>query len=466
MFKYISKQFNSLKKSDLIKFLVASVIIAIPLYPKFPFIKVPLTYVSIRIEDFLIFIITIVLFSFAIFPLNLSRLKKEIAQFFTPALNKKFVLFWGVTLLSVIAGILLTHTVNPLLGVLHWGRRIEYMIMFFLGIVSLNKRQNLNFYLKCFILVIFFAFAIGILQKYYNFPVITTQNSEYSQGVALRYMPGGHLVSTFAGHYDMATYMILTSPFICALFFVKGIKNHEKIILMFAILSSFWLLVNAASRISIVSYMGGVILTLFIIKRYKYIPIFIVLSLIFVAFSTNLIDRYDQIINVLKHRTSEVISLEVKAQTDAPLVIIKTPTPVPVPVIEDRSTSIRLNIEWPRALRAIEKNPILGTGFSSITLATDNDYLRLLGEAGILGFVTFFLIFIEIIKVLLKNIPRQREITTKDAFIAGIIGTLPGIFLNSFFIDVFESSKFAITLWLLLGLAVAASVKNYENKQT
>ena len=35
----------------------------------------------------------------------------------------------------------------------------------------------------------------------------------------------------------------------------------------------------------------------------------------------------------------------------------------------------------------------MGTGFSSITLATDNDFLRLLGETGITGFMAFFLIF-------------------------------------------------------------------------
>ena len=77
-------------------------------------------------------------------------------------------------------------------------------------------------------------------------------------------------------------------------------------------------------------------------------------------------------------------------------------TPTPPPVFEDRSTNIRLNVEWPRAIRAFSKNPLLGTGYSSISLATDNDYLRALGEVGFLGFISFSLIFVKLIEVLIK----------------------------------------------------------------
>lgn len=133
-----------------------------------------------------------------------------------------------------------------------------------------------------------------------------------------------------------------------------------------------------------------------------------------------------------------------------------TPTPTPQPIFEDRSTSIRLNVEWPRAVRAFLKNPILGTGFSSITLATDSHYLRLLGEVGILGSLSFFLIFLRVAKPLLQSLSQVRgNLTLKTAFLAGVIGALPAIFLNAVFIDVFEASKFAIIFWLMLGFSIA-----------
>jgi hypothetical protein len=38
--------------------------------------------------------------------------------------------------------------------------------------------------------------------------------------------------------------------------------------------------------------------------------------------------------------------------------------------------------------------------------------------------------------------------------VAGVIGGIIGTMINAVFIDVFEASKFAITFWLLVGLAV------------
>ena len=128
-------------------------------------------------------------------------------------------------------------------------------------------------------------------------------------------------------------------------------------------------------------------------------------------------------------------------------------TPTPIPVFEDRSTSIRLNVEWPRALRALSKNPLLGTGYSSITLATDNDYLRMLGETGIIGFSSFFLILANLLKKLLKYLKTTKiRSDLESVYILSFAGGFMGILINAVFIDVFEASKFAITLWLVLGM--------------
>lgn len=135
-------------------------------------------------------------------------------------------------------------------------------------------------------------------------------------------------------------------------------------------------------------------------------------------------------------------------------------------VQEDRSTSIRLNVEWPRAIRALTKNPLTGTGYSSISLATDNDYLRMLGETGILGFLSFFTFFGSILFVLLKALPKSDSMSPKEHFIAGVFATIPGVALNMVFIDILEASKFAILFWLMLGFAVrVATDKNEKNSK-
>ena len=437
------------------KYIVAAIILAIPLYPKFPSVRVPGTYVSVRLEDFLL--LAVVFFWLV---LNASKLKK----FAKDKIAMAIAIFLLVGLVSLISAIFITQSVIPHLGLLHWLRRIEYLALFFVGLTAIRDKKTLDFYLKLLGITIIAAFVYGLGQKYLTWPVIITQNLEYSKGIALRWIPGSHINSTFAGHYDLATYLVLLLPiFVSLLFVVRRIRS--RVFLLVVVLSGLWLLINAISRISIVSYMIGVTLSLFLLKRYKAIPLVIVVSLVFFSFSSDLLSRYVRIIDVGRRQIDRIFynfpstaayaqSEEMVSQRRIKEVIL---TPTPVPVFEDRSTSIRLNVEWPRALRALAKNPLLGTGYSSITLATDNGYLRLLGEVGILGFFAFFLIFARLAKYFKKafGIIRKDVNSLSSAFIAGVIGAIPGLFVNTIFIDIFEASKFATIFWLVIGFSVA-----------
>ena len=143
------------------------------------------------------------------------------------------------------------------------------------------------------------------------------------------------------------------------------------------------------------------------------------------------------------------------------------PTPTPIPASKpvssrqeaaevgvERSGDIRFGVEWPRAIRHFKKNPILGTGYSSITLATDNGYLRALGETGLLGLLALLSIFlaqIPLYQSLLKNPKADHQAKFLAAALAS--GTL-AILVSMLFIDALESSKVAFSYWLILGLVV------------
>lgn len=439
------KRLSKLNLDLLLKYGVAAIILAVPLYPKFPFLTVPGIYVSVRLEDFLILVVALIWF---------FKKLPELPRLWRDPIVRAIIIFLVVGFVSTACGIIFLKSVTWHIGFLTWGRRVEYLIGFFIALTTLRSKEDLMFYVKCVGLVLILVFVFGVGQKYLGWPVITTQNMEYSKGIALRYVPGGHLASTFAGHYDMATYIILMVPIFYALFFVTKDK-FLKFLILLVIVTSFWLLVNAASRISAVSYVISVSTTLFLIRKYKYIPIVVIVTIIFVFSTSNLLDRYINIIDVIRKKISVVVVHEAWAQD----VVSPTPTNPPVtismPILEDRSTSIRFNVEWPRAIRALEKNLLLGTGYSSITLATDNDYLRVLGELGLLGAVAAFFVYFRIIKTFLKKIPLSKNIDFKSAYLAGIIGAIPGILLNAVFIDVFEASKFAIAFWLMIGFGIA-----------
>ena len=437
------------------KYLIAALLIIVPLYPKFPFIEIPGIYVSIRAEDFLLAIIGIFV---------LIKILPRIKEFFKDKIILSMTIFLTVGLVSLIAGVFLTQTVSLSIGILHLLRRVEYFMPFFAVVSFLphEKDKNLEFYVKILIIVVLAAFIYGIGERYFGFPVIITQDSESSKGLALRWSPGSQITSTFAGHYDLAAFMVLVLPILISLFFtIQG--KLSKTTLFVSVLSGFWLLVNSTSRISFVSYLLATCISLLLLKKYKAMVVIVLLSIILSGFSAGLFARYKSLIDVYSSKIKAVkimgdnpFRFTVLAQettltrrTDA------SPTPILIPVIEDRSTAIRLNVEWPRAIRAFVKDPLIGTGYSSIGLAADNDYLRLMAEVGFLGLLGFGLVFAQIFFTFVSVFPLTQNFSgLKLGFISGVIGGIFGTLLNASFIDVFEASKFAIIFWLLVGLAV------------
>lgn len=129
------------------------------------------------------------------------------------------------------------------------------------------------------------------------------------------------------------------------------------------------------------------------------------------------------------------------------------------------SSAIRFDALWPRALQAFTRNPFLGTGYSTLVKteltefteaeSTDNDFLRALGETGLLGFVSFF----GILGFALFRIVRDRDRLLDPllfALVVGIGGAIVGMLVNGLYIDVFEASKVAYTFWALMGILFAS----------
>ncbi len=128
------------------------------------------------------------------------------------------------------------------------------------------------------------------------------------------------------------------------------------------------------------------------------------------------------------------------------------------------SSAIRFDVLWPRAIEGWKKNILLGSGYSTLSKAflmdfteaesTDNDYLRALGETGILGFGLFFGTVGYLIYWLYRCLPAKSlfERGIQFSIIAGTIGLL----VNATYIDVFEASKVAFAFWGLAGMGIAA----------
>jgi len=441
------------------KYLVAAVLVIVPLLPKFPLISVPGTYVAIRFEDLLMLSLGLIL---------IPKVVLDFKKIWKDGIFRAILIFFAVTFISLVAGAVMTQTLELRLGLLHWARRIEYIIPFMVAYLLIPRekiRESVVFYFKILLIVVALVFGYGMGQRYLGFPVIITQNQEYSRGIALYWTPGAHINSTFAGHYDLSAFIVLVLPILLGvLFSVKGI--FSKLIITIPSAMGLWLLINSISRTAQASYLLAMTITLLLLKKYKAWIVVTIISVICMLMSSGLDARFSQAIQVLYRHITEGKSIsnisgfvvkadEATSQVRVSLTPEPAPTPVPVKVVNDVSIAIRYNVEWPRAMRAFYKNPILGTGYSSIGLATDNDYLRMLGETGILGFLAFVLIFLNIGKVFLKGFRIRGDMDDfEKSFLFGVFGGAIGIFATAILIDLFEASKLAIMFWLLLGCSV------------
>lgn len=137
------------------------------------------------------------------------------------------------------------------------------------------------------------------------------------------------------------------------------------------------------------------------------------------------------------------------------------------------SIAIRLDALWPRAIEGFKRNPLLGSGYSTLTKSfvdeftyaesSDNDYLRMLGETGLLGTIAFFAI-ITVALILSWQIFRHSTIALDTTLAVGTIGAVVALLVNATYIDIFESSKVAYTLWIMVALVAKLYDLNYRTK--
>lgn len=453
----------------LLIFLISFII----LFPKLPLYSVSGTFVAVRIEDLVVAV------SLGVWSLYLI-LSGKIREFFKDRLYQAMALFFLIGALSVFSAVFVTHTALPHLSVLHLLRRVELILLLPLAYTAIKTKKQIIISLMVLSGVLFTVNLYALGQEYLDWPLFSTTNSEFAKGTVLRLTPGARVNSSFAGHYDLAIFLMMSLVMISALIFLaKGwlLKTW----LGFLASLSFMVLVMTAARQSFAAVLVGAILSLILTGKKVVVLLILVLAVAALAYPSQLRDRFFSTITVnllgggARYVNTDkeigdqlnISTLPLGQQSSASAESTSSATPsakvasdiAPGEPIDTtqlgvyRSFEIRFKVEWPRAIRAFIKNPVLGTGYSSLGLATDNDVLRSLGEVGILGTLAFVLFLIEVFKRI------RKEYILGDRFVrfysAGTLSVIVAFSLNGLFIDVFEASKIAAVFWILLGIALA-----------
>lgn len=475
----------------------------IPLYPKLPLINVIRTFVYIRLEDFAVALVG------ALFMLMLWRKK----LFPKTDLTWPIIIYWVVGFISLTSSLIFfTHKLQgyfPHLVLLNYLRRIEYMLLFFFGYYAVVKKPKaLHAVIWTLALTTVGIIIYGWGQKFYGFPAYLTMNEQFAKGIPLRLPPTARIASTFGGHYDLAAFMVFVIPILGSLVF--GVKKlWQKIGLTILSALSLMMLLFTASRISFGVYLISISVMLIWRKKAWLILPVIILSFVMLNFVSTASSRFYKTLQfsnvVIDLSTGQPIGTVDEVQNGKNVSVSKPQSPaeeqlprgsaflgVPptTPVaptktlktieiytssslatgsgeiatvsgsfliqkafVYDISITTRLQAEWPNAIAAFKRNILLGSGYSTISVATDGDYHRMLGETGILGMVSFLGIFCMAFYLYFRG--RSKLDRLSETFVTGVFAGIIGLSVNAILIDVFESSKVAYTMWLILGVAIA-----------
>lgn len=536
---------------DNILFLVTIfLLIFIPLYPKLPLVDVRNTWVYIRAEDFILFIVLLIyVFCF---------IKKK-ASLLTP-LTIPILAFWIIGGLATIHGVLLFFptlaNVFPNVALLSYLRHIEYLSLFFVAFAGMRKKNFLPTIIIVLAAVFIAACLYGLGQKYASLPAFLTMNEEFAKGIPIQLSALGRVPSTFAGHYDFAAYLALLTPVFAALFF--GVRNKVlKLFFAGTVLLGLLLMFMTVSRVSFFAVVVAIVFVVFVLKRKLVllsIPVVLVLALLITFSQSSLFARFgntvgdvDVLVNgktgaavgnvsyvpvsyfdgktVKLQRVDDdellarALSGDVQEATVSgitkklPLPYELLPKDTLVPLVKasnistgetlpqgtgyinlslspvktrvgdfyyelspnisanevvnfhgnflikqasayDLSFTTRFQGEWPHAVEAFSRNIFLGSGYGSVSLAIDNNFLRMLAEIGLLGTVSFALLFV-IVGIYTYKSYKHIDSKLAQTFIVGVCAGIIGLSLNATLIDVFEASKVAFVLWLLIGITLA-----------
>lgn len=479
----------------------------IPLFPKLPLLDaIPGYLVRVRIEDFLVFFAGVV----------------WLIQVFRGKVNWNHSYFWLVGAYAVVglasivsAVVLLTSVpVQPVhvgKSALHYLRYLEYFSLFFFAYSGTKTRTHLKIVAASIAVIVVAISLYGLGQKYWGWPVYSTMNREFSKGIQLQLTEFARVQSTFAGHYDLAAFMVLVLPLLLALtLYVKSLLG--KCALVLAQLGGVAMLLLSGSKTAFIAYGAGLMtLGVLLVKaRPKWwkpllitsgllvVMTVVSLALALTVFRPSLVQLVTQVQNSTPVKRSQTLTqvVSVAANIISPshdLVPTDKPTDVYVDVpdyvrvasqsaigeeyfiIQERertwsknaqkyglSMAIRLDTLWPQAVTGFLINPYLGKGYGTLNKqaynefteadSTDNNFLRTLGETGLLGFIVFYCIVLLTIRDTGKNLSKHDLFiqVLSQGFIAGAVGLL----VNALIIDVFTASKVAFAFWALAGFIV------------
>lgn len=469
-------------------------LIFISLYPKLPLWNIVPNYVvHLRLDD-------LVVAGYICLGLGYYRWRQSQADtsISFPRSIHWFGWYWLIGLVSLIFA-LIQASIYPewnhlWRSLLHWGRYGQYGGVLLASYIFWRyrpKQIDLDKVVWGLSLILVLTGIYGWGQINLGWPAYSTMTLEYSRGIPVYVSSSAvRIPSTFAGHYDYAGFLALTLPLVSSFFLVNKFKNKFQLgLIVFAISWGIWGLTVSALRSAVLGYgIGLIVLAGGLFWRFRFklkykALLFVGLNLvIFIGFGQNFRQlAYQALQNVpvisslvpdsagiIDQYTPVLPKDEFDQANQDTQVYTSEQTPTYSECVSERGLSwcIRQEVLWPNAINGWLTNPLTGQGFATLNKAaptdlpvadgTDNNYLRILGETGILGLLTFTGFLLSLLYQLLKNYQGKNNSLPGNLSL-GLMAGILAIGINGLLIDVFVASKIAYPFYALAGIFLAHS---------
>ena len=383
---------------------LAILIFSMLLSPELEIFKVPAKSVVIRVDDFLIGAVFLTwLAKMAIF--------KEVALFQRTPLNRPIITYLLVCLFSTLLGFM-TGSVKSASSFFFILKYVEYFLIFFMFVNNLRDRRQVDHFMTCFLAT---ALQVCLLSL-----------SQYGKTERL----GSPFEGKNPEPASLGGYLLIMIAFMLGLFSYPEWPRHRVIILPLLGLFGTVLLLSI-SRGAFIAF-GPLYLTAILFSRRRgYLTFLLVLA---VTIGVTLVPA-----NVVKFTREAFVgkSYEIGGHE-----------------FEIGASGVERFENWKYVLELWKRQPFVGRGVTGVGIV-DNQFIRVLGETGIVGILAFVWLLLTIFRVgftALKN-PGNFSKALGLALICATVGLLgQGLTANSFIIV-----RIMEPFWFLAAVTVGVS---------
>ena len=419
------------------RFLLILLLIFIPVFPKLNLLSVPGSSVAVRVEDVLIAVV--------ILSVVLAALIRK-GSFKMDPFRRNIILFISVSFISLFVGILQGSIEIQPAPILFFLRRIEYLSLFFVAYLITDSK------------------SIGIIKKTVAPAFMAVALVAVMQKIGImggffhgQYVPsvGDRVFSTFSTPGELAAYIAIIFTF--SVLGMLDEKPFRKTIWLIIAGLQLFVLFLSVTRVEFLSIPFGLAAMAIMKGKVKQTLALIVILAVLAGLMmpSSLKDKFSII---FRRETVETIT---NAATGIKRVDINRTLEMQqlMPSGYDLSALTRLYF-WINAFDVFKTYPAFGAGQSAMGDVVDNNYLRVLGENGLIGFAVFIMLIYHIWRNCVKvynNEAMSKEFRDYALFVLVMLMNMLIIALMG---DVFEMSKIAFLFWLLVGVFFKA--KNLE----